>query len=100
MTFDKRIQYKIARLRDSTPLWKPTGTSMYKQSPLEYANECRNIIIGTTNQTQEELQENVVSIIDYAPHLFSGWKNIHSMFLKTPDSIALPVYQNPKLTSK
>ena len=54
-----------------------------------------NVPIGRVGFTQEQLINNITSAMKgVASHIPQGLRNIQSIHLKTPDSIALPIYNS------
>lgn len=55
---------------------------------------CLNIKVGLTSFAPKEVVENVRAALEQAvKHIPKGWNNVQSLFLKTAESAALPVYQ-------
>ena len=51
---------------------------------------------GVVQQPQPELVANVMAVVAQAvPKLRNGWKGVQGIFIKSTDTIALPVYQKP-----
>ncbi|EFJ44720.1 hypothetical protein VOLCADRAFT_82719 [Volvox carteri f. nagariensis] len=64
-----------------TYLFKGTGTSV-------------NIKVGLSSFSTKQVQENILAALCAAvEHIPKKWSNIQGVFLKTPDSVALPLYQ-------
>ncbi|ORX87550.1 ribosomal protein L1 [Anaeromyces robustus] len=56
---------------------------------------CSSIKIGLTNQTPQEIAENIMYSINYIVEKVPGkWKNIQRLSIKTNKSIALPIYSS------
>ncbi|ORY15372.1 ribosomal protein L1 [Neocallimastix californiae] len=56
---------------------------------------CSSIKIGLTNQTPEEIAENIMYSINYIVEKVPGkWKNIQRLSIKTNKSISLPIYSS------
>ncbi|KAG4103048.1 ribosomal protein L1 [Neocallimastix lanati (nom. inval.)] len=56
---------------------------------------CSSIKIGLTNQTPEEIAENIMYSINYIVEKVPGkWKNIQRLSIKTNKSVALPIYSS------
>ncbi|KAH7278604.1 hypothetical protein KP509_38G048300 [Ceratopteris richardii] len=55
---------------------------------------CSVVKVGRLSQSQEEVCENVHAVISgVASHIPKKWKNIKSLYLKTLESVPLPLYQ-------
>lgn len=57
---------------------------------------CVNVKVGKSTMEVDEIVENAVAAIDGAVNKIPRkWGNIQSIYIKTPDSVALPVYVAP-----
>ena len=55
-----------------------------------------SINAGLAQQPQEHLVANIMSIAKQAvPKLENGWNNVAALYLKSTDTVALPIYQKP-----
>ena len=55
---------------------------------------CCVVKVGKLSQSKEEVCENVIHVIDaVSSHVPKKWKNIRSLYLKTLDSVPLPLHQ-------
>ena len=55
-----------------------------------------SVLVGYSSQEQAHLVANAMAVAAQAvPKLQGGWGVVQAMFLKTADSVALPVYQRP-----
>lgn len=78
----KDLAFEIHRARDSTYLHIGLGS-------------CCHIPVGRVGFPPEDLCSNITSaIMGVASHIPRGLKNIQSVHLKTPDSIALPIHSS------
>ncbi|XP_065065734.1 ribosomal L1 domain-containing protein 1-like [Rhopilema esculentum] len=76
------LDEEIKRALNSTKLRLGNGT-------------CSAIKVGHSGQSQEELVENIVAVVDeIAKKIPRGWSNIQCIHLKTAESIALPLYNS------
>ena len=53
-----------------------------------------NIRVARSSQEEDECVENIIAVLEQAVEKLPGkWKGIKSLYLKTAESVALPVYQ-------
>jgi ribosome biogenesis protein UTP30 len=79
---DENLVKELQQARDSTYLFIRKGP-------------CCAVRIAKTSFTQEEVVENILAAIDpIVKNLPKQWKGLQAIYLKTHDSIALPVYNN------
>lgn len=56
---------------------------------------CMNIKVALSSFESTHVVENVVAVLNQAiKHIPKGWSNVQGVFLKTAESVALPVYQS------
>jgi len=71
---------EITQARDSTYLFVNTGP-------------CCAVRIGRSSFTQQEIVDNILSAIDpIVKNLPKKWLGLQAIYLKTPDSVSLPLY--------
>jgi ribosome biogenesis protein UTP30 len=76
----KKLEAQITRARDSTRLYLGWGN-------------CSAVRIARTDMTQSEIVQNIIKgINEIVRHIPMLWKGIQALHLKTPDSLALPLY--------
>jgi len=73
------------KLRNSTVLYIPDGT-------------CINVRIAKSNQSEEQIAENVKQCVNHIINNIPGMRNITSLGIKTSYSVTLPFYN--KLSSQ
>lgn len=57
---------------------------------------CVNVEVGRSNQTLENLVENVISVVEQVADLVPGkWSNVQGLFIRGAQSVALPIYYAP-----
>ena len=77
----KNFPNQVKKALSCTYLYKNSGT-------------CLNIKVGLSSFSEAQLAENVHSVlVQMVEHVPKKWGNIRSIFLKTPESVALPVWQ-------
>jgi|SaaInlStandDraft_5_1057022.scaffolds.fasta_scaffold51473_2 ribosome biogenesis protein UTP30 len=76
----KSLRKEIRRARDATYMFLGYGT-------------CISIRAARTSFSEDEIVDNIMSVVEHASEKIpKKWKNIASILIKTPQSIALPVY--------
>lgn len=77
----KDLAQQIRRACESTYLFWSGGS-------------CLNIKVAHSSLAAEEVVENINAAVEaVAQHVPKKWANVQSVFIKTADSVALPVYQ-------
>lgn len=77
----KNFPEQVKKALSCTYLFKNSGT-------------CINIKVGLSSFSQAQLAENIHSVlVQMVQHVPKKWGNIRSVFLKTPESVALPIWQ-------
>eukprot|EP00955_Chlamydomonas_euryale_P074816 362143-Chlamydomonas_euryale.AAC.5 len=72
---------QVKRAVECTYMFKNSGT-------------CINIKVATSSFSKKQVAENVrAALLQAAEHIPKKWSNIRGVFLKTPDSVALPIFQ-------
>merc|ERR1712118_625717 len=62
---------------------------------------CLSIKVGRSHQACKQLLENIIATVEQLAGLVPGkWSNLQGIFIRTTQSISLPVYQNLPLCSK
>eukprot|EP00899_Mesostigma_viride_P007689 jgi/Mesvir1/16921/Mv15782-RA.1 len=85
----KNMEAQIRSACDATYLYTSTGT-------------CSSVKVGRTTQPVDEIVANVVAATEgIAARVPKHWDNIQSIFLKTVDSVALPIFTTmPEVPTK
>lgn len=93
-TFGARNNFPVpADYKDTSKLASAINKAIHGSTYMHLSGKNVTIKFGLSNMRKEEVAENVVQGMDFAVQkLQNGWKDIHSLGLKTPDSVSLPVY--------
>lgn len=79
----KNVREALRQAIEGTRFLPPSGTLV-------------SVLVGYSSQEQAHLVANAMAVAAQAvPKLQGGWGVVQAMFLKTADSVALPVYQRP-----
>ncbi|KAK9825035.1 hypothetical protein WJX74_002654 [Apatococcus lobatus] len=55
---------------------------------------CLNIRVARSNFSERQCSENIIAVLQQVTaHIPKKWDNVQAVFLKTADSVALPLYQ-------
>ena len=80
----RNLEGQIARARDSTRLYLGWGN-------------CSAVRVARTDMSAAEIGANLASAIpEVARHVPQGWRGIQALHIKTPDSVALPLYSHAR----
>ena len=76
-----KVAAEIMRSIDSVPVTLKPGTSMA-------------VRVGLASFTPQQLSENVSSVIKQVieKHVVKGWRNVKGLYIKSPTSMAIPVW--------
>jgi len=85
---DANFVKELTQARDSTYLYIKTGP-------------CCAVRVAKASFTQQQVVENILSAIEpIVGHLPKKWQNVQGIFLKTHDSVALPIYNSLPIGQK
>ena len=93
-TFGARNNFPVpADYKDTSKLATAVNKAIHDSTYMHLSGKNITIRFGLTNMSKSKVVENVIQGIEFAVQkLQGGWKDIHSLGLKTPDSVSLPVY--------
>ena len=93
-TFGARNNFPVpVDYKDTSKLVTAINKAIHGSTYMHLSGKNITIKFGLTNMGKKEITENVIQGIEFAVQkLQNGWKDIHSLGLKTSDSVSLPVY--------
>ncbi|KAL6652449.1 hypothetical protein ACP70R_011374 [Stipagrostis hirtigluma subsp. patula] len=79
------------------PAWAESARDAARYVELRVeGGTCRAVRVGHAAMTQEEAVENVVAAVEAAAACVPRkWKNVRALHVKSPESVALPLYSAP-----
>jgi len=83
----KDLVKEFTEARDSTYLYQTTGP-------------CCAFRIGRSSFTEDQVVENIFAGLGVVEKLPKKWKNIQAMYIKTPNSVAIPFYASLPLSQR
>lgn len=79
----KNVREALRQAVEGTRFLPPSGTLV-------------SVLVGFSSQEQAALVANVMAVAAQAiPKLKGGWLDVQAVYLKTSDSVALPIFQRP-----
>jgi ribosome biogenesis protein UTP30 len=97
-TFGARNNFPVpADYKDVSKMPTAVNKAINGSTYMHMAGKNITIKLGLTNMTKKKVAENVTAGVEFAvAKLRLGWKDVHSLGMKTSDSVTLPIYSKFK----
>jgi ribosome biogenesis protein UTP30 len=97
-TFSARNNFPVpADYKDVSKMATAVNKAINGSTYMHMAGKNITIKLGLTNMTKKKVAENVTAGVEFAvAKLRLGWKDVHSLGMKTSDSVTLPIYSKFK----